>query len=187
MSVIQGLVCLYSLLGFLDSLTHSPWQHPLWHRFELEGNHGCAASAHQEMRTCLLYLSTLNFTPPFTAPSSGTYQFPVTVSSGPFLKANVSNIFMLWFKYSIVMLEKSHQILDYRNNEHSGCWVEWMGGSRQPFRDQNVVFPVITALLCLNPLSRPGTPPSAPPNPHSHPQCTWSKARAAVNLASLLS
>lgn len=29
--------------------------------------------------------------------------------------------------------------------------------------------------------------PSTPPNPHSHPQCTWSKARAAVNLASLLS
>ncbi|TNN86936.1 hypothetical protein EYF80_002691 [Liparis tanakae] len=56
----------------LDSLTRSPWQHPRWHRVELEGDHGCAASAHQEMRTCILHPSKHNLTPPCTARSSDT-------------------------------------------------------------------------------------------------------------------
>lgn len=54
-------------------------------------------------------------------------------------------------------------------------------------QDQDIL-PISTNWLCLKSPCRPGTSPlPTVPNPHFHPQCTWSKARAAVNLAPLLS
>lgn len=75
---------------------------------------------------------------------------------------------------------KIHRLFYY-----TGCKIWEAAWKDQGGLWKLLFFPLIT-LLCLKPSSSPGTP-FTPTKPHSHPQCTWSTAMAAVILGPLLS